>query len=294
MLNMSYALSGGGLVHISDAERGLKCGCVCPACGARLVAKKGGVREHHFAHAEGEDCENGAETALHMLAKSILEKKRHVKVPGVHVLTRRDAPFFREGRRFPETKDAYLSKAMYIEFDRVELEKRVDEFVPDIALYTGGRCLLVEIKVSHGVDDLKLRKIKNSGVSALEVDLSGFQGGITESGLERVLIDSLEYKKWIYNKKAEYYKNAWLGLCDRITPASEPGAPARYAYYASLAGKCPQNRSACMESCYYCKYCIDICYEPQSCVYCCGRNKISSLDQLKAYQSKTWRRYGNI
>jgi len=287
---MSYALRGGALIHISDAERGLKCGCVCPACGSRLVAKKGAAREHHFAHAEGEDCKNGPETALHMLAKSILERKRHIKVPGVNVLAKRDAPFFRDARRFPEMKEAYLSKAMYIEFDRVELEKRVDGFVPDIAIYAGGRCLLVEIKVSHGVDELKLRKVRDSGISALEVDLSGFQGGIAENELERLLIDNLEYKYWIYNKKAEYYKNAWLGLCDKITPPSKPGADARRAYYASLAGKCPQNRSACMESCYYCKYCIDIGYEPQSYVYCCGRNKISSIGQLKACQSEARRR----
>ena len=40
-LNLLYALRDNSIVSISDVESGLKCGCVCPACGERLVAKKG-------------------------------------------------------------------------------------------------------------------------------------------------------------------------------------------------------------------------------------------------------------
>ena len=45
------------LVFIDDAERGLKCGCVCPCCGHDLIAKnRGAKKEHHFAHASGAEC----------------------------------------------------------------------------------------------------------------------------------------------------------------------------------------------------------------------------------------------
>ena len=39
--HMACALKEGKLVYIDDVERGLKCGCTCPACGEALIARKG-------------------------------------------------------------------------------------------------------------------------------------------------------------------------------------------------------------------------------------------------------------
>ena len=41
-----YALKDGEITSIADVESGLKCGCVCPACGEPLVAKKGSKVMH--------------------------------------------------------------------------------------------------------------------------------------------------------------------------------------------------------------------------------------------------------
>ena len=46
---MTYALKDGNIISINDVESGLKCESFCPACGERLVAKKGKKRVHHFA-----------------------------------------------------------------------------------------------------------------------------------------------------------------------------------------------------------------------------------------------------
>lgn len=40
----------GELVDVHDVERGIACGCICPSCKAPLNAKKGDVKEWHFAH----------------------------------------------------------------------------------------------------------------------------------------------------------------------------------------------------------------------------------------------------
>lgn len=53
MQELHYALLDGELVSIHEVKNGLKCGCVCPACGATLVAKKGSRRMHHFSHYQG-------------------------------------------------------------------------------------------------------------------------------------------------------------------------------------------------------------------------------------------------
>lgn len=75
-LNLIYALKDGLTTHISEVERGLKCGCTCPACGEKLIAKKGQYVTHHFAHQASKDCEYGYESSLHFAAKEILSQSK--------------------------------------------------------------------------------------------------------------------------------------------------------------------------------------------------------------------------
>ncbi len=72
---LTYALdSSNKLKHIDAVENGMACGCVCPCCKERLMAKNGGTkRMHHFAHASGVDCEGAYETMLHLLAKERIQ-----------------------------------------------------------------------------------------------------------------------------------------------------------------------------------------------------------------------------
>ncbi|MCL2775976.1 MAG: hypothetical protein FWD71_21915 [Oscillospiraceae bacterium] len=301
MLKMSYAVKNGTLIHVSEVESGLKCGCTCPACNARLVARKGSIKEHHFAHAKDEDCQKGTETVLHIMAKSILEKEKYIRVPKVYVLTKFTAVHY-QGHDFPRNKQEYASGEMYIKFDRVELEKRVDDFVPDVALYSGNQCLLAEIKVSHGIDEDKLQKIRSSDISVLEIDLSAMNGTITESELRDLLIENVSKKKWIYNKKAEYYRKEWLNLCDKLQPLRRENIRTEYeAYrYHYIINDCPQNKrihngrpyANIKTDCFPCEYCINIEYADNyllneidriTYVYCCGRNKISSVKELRDY-----------
>ena len=40
----------GKMVHVDDVPRGLACGCVCPCCREKLLARHGDIKEHGFAH----------------------------------------------------------------------------------------------------------------------------------------------------------------------------------------------------------------------------------------------------
>ena len=66
-----YAIaSDGRLVNVDEVETGHDCKCICPACKEPLVAKNNGlVREHHFAHLSGSECDFAYESMLHLLAK---------------------------------------------------------------------------------------------------------------------------------------------------------------------------------------------------------------------------------
>ena len=71
----------GRLLDITEVPSGLACGCVCPACGDRLIARKGKMRTHHFAHQAGTECTAGGETALHRMCKEILEEHPLLMLP---------------------------------------------------------------------------------------------------------------------------------------------------------------------------------------------------------------------
>ena len=78
-LKVPYAIRDGEIVHASQVERGLACGCVCVECGTRLVARWGPKTRPHFAHhATAGDCDG--ESLLHRLGKRILARRMEVDI----------------------------------------------------------------------------------------------------------------------------------------------------------------------------------------------------------------------
>lgn len=201
---MEYALRDGNPVHISEVERGLACGCVCPVCGEPLIAKKGTKMMHHFSHVSGSECEHGYETSLHIAAKTILSKAQRIVLPTVY------AEF--------ETPTSYCTRhitdgPVELHIDRVELEKRVDSIAPDIIVYSKNRPLLVEIFVTHKADDVKISKIKKLGLSAIEIDLHRINS--SSKCLEDILVGNVQNKRWLNNEYANRYVLRLLAIVEK-------------------------------------------------------------------------------
>ena len=66
-------------------------------------------------------------------------------------------------------------KPVRYKIDAVELEKRIDEIIPDIVVVCDGKKFIVEIYVTHAVDEKKKEKIKSLRLSAVEINLSQFR-----------------------------------------------------------------------------------------------------------------------
>ena len=49
-----FGLCEGKYLHVSEVASGAACDCVCPICGKKLIAKKGAIRMHHFAHVQAD------------------------------------------------------------------------------------------------------------------------------------------------------------------------------------------------------------------------------------------------
>ena len=194
---LPYGSKKGKLLHISEVSRGLACGCVCPACGDRLVARKGTIREHHFAHAAGNDCRTAVETALHLAAKEVLERRKEIVLPSVEI------QFHFHRYRTSGDKSLILAPERRYQLTSVALERRLSTIVPDVLAHVENRPLLIEIRVTHGIKARKLARIQNLDMSTVEIDLSAVPRDLTWKDLEEMVVESATHKQWIYNAVAE-------------------------------------------------------------------------------------------
>ncbi|WP_188857897.1 competence protein CoiA family protein [Marinobacterium nitratireducens] len=172
-IDLSVGLRDGQLLFINEVERGLDCGCSCPHCGGRLIAKKGDIKQHHFAHYNAENCGKGLETALHLLGKQVLMTEKQV--------------------RLPDTDE--LRQLCYL-----AVERRRFGYIADVGavLEATGEEVDIEIKVTHGVDDEKKERVLKNQALMLEIDLSGvlLGGSVTrESVVQAVLYEAP--REWV-------------------------------------------------------------------------------------------------
>jgi hypothetical protein len=198
------------IVSIYNVESGLACNCYCPTCKAPLVAKNknktidtplnAGQKVAHFAHANGNDCPNAGETAIHLLAKEILLKEKSLYLP-------------------PLTKDFIsLTKATKIIFDKVELEKLITingiTIKPDAIGYKKNTRLLIEFYKTHAVDYEKIYKIKAMNESCIEIDLNYIEplenGQVNIDEIKKMLINNYHTKTWVHSTKTESLYNEYL------------------------------------------------------------------------------------
>lgn len=261
-----YALKDNELVSINDVERGLKCACVCPACGEPLIARKGDKMMHHFAHHSGSDCDYAYESSLHLMAKRILSETQCIMIPPVYI----DFPSYKE----KET----LSEAKEIMVDNVELEKYYGNIVPDIIVYSKGRPLFIEIYVTHKIDDSKLKKLQEKGISVIEIDLSDIEKNISVDELKHILIDNCKEKQWKYNAVANNAYKKFLGSSEKYEAVKRG--------FASHIDNCPLNMriwkgktyANVIDDCLNCQYCVK--YDAPF-VYCSGKKRIAALSDFK-------------
>ena len=200
-VQIPIGLRGSEFIHISEADRGEDCGCVCTECGLPLVAKKGQEREYHFAHSNtttGHTCAGGVETALHRYAKQIIEEALYLEVPSFVA-------------RLPPPDDDMQTEigAKRMIFTRVAIEESMSfgGRRVDVAGYMPEGRLLIEIHVTHRVRGQKLKEVRASDETMLEIELpqsllySRLSKG--EGSLRAAILDSLDNKHWLYHPEGE-------------------------------------------------------------------------------------------
>ena len=175
----------GEIILISDHRAKSLKGLVCMACGTDLIAVKGPERAWHFRHRSDRDCRHGGETALHMLAKALLEQRPEILLPAIMV----------------ETRDLSeeIRPSQWVMLSNVQLEQREDGFVPDVQADIETTPIFIEVRVTHAVDNLKAQRIAARGVSTVEIDLSGLPRRASLSMISEALRHKAP-RTWIFSK----------------------------------------------------------------------------------------------
>ncbi len=178
----------GSTVHISEVVRGLACDCICPACEVPLVANKGRKKQHHFKHHVGDGCGYGPETNAHNFAKRLLERDRWITLP------ERTATF--------DGVTRVMRPQERFEFDDVIVEPRLGQVIPDLIAIADGTKLLIEVYVTHRCGDEKIARIRQMGLSAIEVDLSAYRTSLDDDAIAAGFLYDAP-RGWLHNRLAE-------------------------------------------------------------------------------------------
>lgn len=161
-------------VHISRVENGLSCGCICLECNQTMVAaNRGKIQQQHFRHYDESNCLGAPETGLHLLAKQILLEAEMIA----------------------------LGPDKYFSYSYAIAEKKFNGIVPDVRLEGENKEIwLIEIAVTHPLDESKIELIKDAGVNCLELDLKNVERDITYEALKQSILYDLSFRKVICRK----------------------------------------------------------------------------------------------
>ncbi|MFZ3583139.1 hypothetical protein ACOI1H_13345 [Loktanella sp. DJP18] len=188
----------GTLWHISEVKRGDDA-LICPDCGGILVARlRDELRVAHFAHKAMAECRSAGETALHRLAKEIIQEGGAILLPAYCVA----------GQVSGVGRTVTAQPQQRVSFDRVDIEVPQPGFKPDLigsALGRDGEVLhrlIIEIRVTHAVDAEKLSKLRVHGESVIEIDLSGLDRGLTGSELAAQILEAAP-RSWLYHRNED-------------------------------------------------------------------------------------------
>ena len=189
------------LVHIDDVENGSACNCYCPHCKKPLYAKNGGeIREHHFAHYKGNECEHAYETTLHMLAKEIIMEEKCIMLP-------------------PSDDKSFPSGLVKLNNLKKEQWDNVYGIRPDIdGIMENGERLIIEFFVSHKVQPKKIDTIVNNNLKCIEIELNFFK--MDKSSIREFLVNSDNNRKWVTNT-IDSIKGDGFGISSERNPLHE-------------------------------------------------------------------------
>lgn len=216
-LRVPFGLRDGRMWLPREVPTGLACECRCPSCGQPLLAKNAGLRRQaHFAHHAASACSGAFESAVHRMAKQLICERLRLVLPVWNGA---------EGMPNPiEVRDDNGGKLRSKPVDFPARESRLhsavaeialQDYRPDVVAEDDEGELLIEIRVSHAVGDLKARNVRSEGRRMMEIDLSKVTPAQAEDPelFEQLVLEHPRNRTWIACPRAT---DAWRSSRDEL------------------------------------------------------------------------------
>ncbi|WP_394151079.1 hypothetical protein [Vibrio maritimus] len=207
-----FGLKEGKIHHVKNVPNGLACGCICPNCENKLVAKNNGEQKRpHFAHAVDAECSNyDVMSYLHRYAQQLLETECSVILPEFFFspeVTLIDFSVLRgQSISYP---------AVRVLFDTVQSEYAWGKYRVDTHGRVKNRSLFIEVTVTHENEPEKIAAIVEQGKPAIEIVLTDLHNSdklYQDDEIRKAVFDPLN-ARWIHHPKAmEKVKHALAEL----------------------------------------------------------------------------------
>ena len=263
MIPFAYTQKG-KLVSVQQVAQGLACNCICPACKAPLVARKGSQKVHHFAHYRTPECSGALESSLHHLAKFILSHKRKLVLPPVCI----------HGSDFP------VQYASTFQYASAQVEQFIDGIQPDLILSSIYKKVAVEIAVHHVATPAKVWQLQQSRLAAIEIDVKAIHLELAGQGKGADLIAftekitmGIQHKRWLFNPKQHALEYNLRSKADRKSVKQKTYQQQRFytvsncprgirSYRYSTIGN--RTYANVFVDCQSCPHCFEIEYEKKT------------------------------
>ncbi len=204
-VRLSYGITEDDrLAHVTEVASGLACGCRCPGCGERLVARKGAYKVHHFAHYVHRACAGAWETTLHHLAKEVVLEAREILLP----------------KAVAQVGDlsAGVAAAMMFPYEAAEAEVDLGGLRPDAVITGRGRQLLLEFHVRHHCGPEKIARLRTRNLATVEIDLSGVPRLLSRAEHAEHILRTAP-RHWLHNAKVAAEEARLRLIAERMAKA---------------------------------------------------------------------------
>ncbi|MFZ6727695.1 competence protein CoiA family protein [Undibacterium sp. MH2W] len=195
-LRTPFGRKGGRIVSPADVDSGLGCGCECIGCGDKLIAKKGNKNIWHFAHHILIAKQSCIESAIHAAAKQILVENKKMRLAENKVTVTSQTSY---GEVVEKSQIVRESQIRIFDYCREEVWDRESATRPDVMAYINDKCMLIEICFRHAVDEVKLRKLINRGLPAIEINLSDLSNNANYEAIEKRVLEDTFHQKWLFH-----------------------------------------------------------------------------------------------
>jgi hypothetical protein len=278
-LKNPYGLRNGIIVTPDIVERGLACGCICPACSGLLIANHPKEnKQEYFSHQSGRECEAAYQTVLHLLAKEVLAEEKQILLPPLSVMLQDhflsdvkskmrvlksrlvNIPAEFCNLIIPE-KITIVREGHYQSFHQVDVEESLGQIIPDVVMQVNNRRLLVEIFLTHPATEEKRRWLEENDLPMIEFDFSATDRTVTRDELKKAFLQlgrplGNGGARWIHHPKAQEtrrkmdseFQATYLDRIEDLLRASDPAVQAACNHeYVEILGDDGVRRCLCQK-----------------------------------------------